>query len=117
MKDHLREELIKQFNAEVCEVTKPSGEKYYACPTCKRTVARSDTRCSGCGQALSWNSIRQEEEKRAGTAHATLRFEVPGDFSAGDCRRCPLSYIAKRNDENVYECPLRMQNRCGLEVS
>lgn len=26
---------------------------------------------------------------------AVLKFEVAGDFTKGDCRKCPLSYIAK----------------------
>ena len=35
MQDNLREELIKQFPAEVVELVEPSGKKFYACPTCK----------------------------------------------------------------------------------
>lgn len=38
MQDNLREELIKQFPAEVVELVEPSGKKFYACPTCKRVV-------------------------------------------------------------------------------
>lgn len=117
MQDNLREELIKQFQAEVIEVTERSGNVYYACPTCKRAITRGDDKCAGCGQALSWNNIRQEEIGRAGVRHATLTFEVAGDFEKGYCRKCPLSYIAKSNGENVYECPLKMRSHCGLEIS
>ena len=31
MQDNLREELIKQFPAEVVELVEPSGKKFYAC--------------------------------------------------------------------------------------
>ena len=34
----------------------------------------------------------------------------------GDCRKCPLSYIAKEKNENVYECPLKMRANCKLEL-
>lgn len=117
MQDNLRAELIKQFPAEVVEITEPSGNMYYACPTCKRAVTRGETKCSGCNQALSWDSIRQEEVARAGEKKATLTFEVAGDFVKGDCRKCPLSYIAKVNNENVYECPLKMRANCKLDIS
>ena len=117
MQNDLRAELIKQFPAEVVEVTEQSGKVYYACPTCKRAVTRGETKCSSCNQALSWDSIRQEEEARAGSKTATLTFEVAGDFVKGDCRKCPLSYIAKTNAENVYECPLKMRANCKLEIS
>ena len=117
MHDDLRAELIKQFPAEVVEVTEPSGKKYYACPTCKRAITRGESKCTGCNQILSWDSIRQEEEKNVGIKTATLTFEVAGDFVKGDCRKCPLSYIAKINTENVYECPLKMRTNCQLEIS
>lgn len=117
MQDDLREELIKQFPAEAVEVTEPAGKKYYACPTCKRAIKRGDAKCGGCNQKLSWEHIRQEEEKTVGIKTATLSFEVAGDFTKGDCRKCPLSYIAKVNAENVYECPLKMRANCKLEIS
>lgn len=117
MQDNLREELIKQFPAEVVEITDRSGKSYYACPTCKRAVSRGEKKCSGCNQVLSWDSIRQEEIAVVGEKTATLKFEVPGDFAKGDCRKCPLSYIAKINSENVYECPLKMRANCKLEIS
>ncbi|CBL14129.1 hypothetical protein RO1_39120 [Roseburia intestinalis XB6B4] len=47
---------------------------------------------------------------------AVLKFEVAGDFTKGDCRKCPLSYIAKEKNENVYECPLKMRANCKLEL-
>lgn len=117
MQEDLRTELIKQFPSEVVEVTQQNGKSYYACPTCNRALSRSETKCVGCGQALSWTNIRQREEKQVGIKTATLSFEVPGDFTKGNCRKCPLSYIVKSGIENIYECPLKMRNSCGLEIS
>ncbi len=117
LQDDLRAQLIKQFSAEVVEITETTGKKYYACPTCKRAVAKSDTKCPGCAQALSWNNIRIEETKITGPKTATLSFEVAGDFVKGDCRKCPLSYIAKTGQDNVYECPLNKRVICPLQIS
>lgn len=47
MQDNLREELIKQFPAEVVELVEPSGKKFYACPTCKRVVTLNESKCAG----------------------------------------------------------------------
>ena len=44
-----------------------------------------------------------------------LMFEVPGDFVKGDCRKCPLSYISRRDGESVYDCPLNMRKDCPLK--
>lgn len=117
MREDLRSELIKQFPSEVLEVTQQNGKTYYACPTCNRAVSRSESKCAGCNQVLSWTNIRHDEEKQVGIKTATLSFEVPGDFSKGNCRKCPLSYIVKSNSENMYECPLKMRTACKLEVS
>lgn len=117
LQDDLRAQLIKQFSAEVVELTEQNGRKYYACPTCKRTVAKSDTKCPGCTQALSWNNIRVEEFGPKAPKQATLSFEVPADFVKGDCRKCPLSYIAKTGGDNVYECPLNKRTLCPLVIS
>lgn len=117
LQDNLRAELIKQFPAEAVEITDLTGNTYYACPTCKRPVALSKDKCQACDQVLTWDSIRKEEMKRAGAKTATLSFEVPGDFSKSDCRKCPLSYITKTDKENVYECPLNMRTSCPLEIS
>ena len=116
LQDDLRAQLIKQFAAEVVELTEQNGKKFYACPTCKRPVVKSDVKCPGCQQALSWQNIRIEEQGAMGPRYATLRFEVPAEFSKGDCRKCPLSYIAKTNTENVYECPLNNRAHCPLDL-
>jgi len=116
LQDDLRAQLIKQFAAEVVELTEQSGKKYYACPTCKRPVAKSDDKCPGCQQMLSWQNIRVVEQGPNGPKYAVLRFEVPAEFSKGDCRKCPLSYIAKSATENVYECPLNLRSRCPIEI-
>lgn len=116
MQDNLRAELIKQFPAEVVEVTEPSGKVYYACPTCKRAVAMSGEKCGSCSQVLSWDHVRKVENAN-GVKTAVLEFDVPVDFAAGDCRKCPLSYIGKSQNENVYECPLNMRTHCPLKLS
>ncbi|MFR4351493.1 MAG: hypothetical protein ACLT3H_07465 [Roseburia sp.] len=116
MQADLRAELIKQFPAAVVELTEESGKTYYVCPTCKRPITLGEKKCTGCSQVFSWDHIRKEQE-RLGTAIATMSFEVPGDFVRGDCRKCPLSYIAKEKHENVYECPLKMRANCKLSIS
>lgn len=116
MQDNLRAELIKQFPSGVIELTEQSGKTYYACPTCRRAISMGTKKCNGCGQVLSWDNIRREEEAK-GMKKATLTFDVPSDFVKGNCRKCPLSYIGKENNENVYECPLKMRANCKLEIS
>ncbi len=116
MQDNLREMLIRQFPAEVVEMSDPMGNIIYACPTCKRPVALGTDKCSGCGQALGWTNIKKADAAK-GSKTARLEFEVPSDFTPGDCRKCPLSYIAKEGGENVYECPLKMRTLCKLELS
>ncbi len=110
--DDVRAELIKQFPAEVVEMTDDSGKGYYVCPTCRRTVTVKAPKCQGCNQMLGWSNIRKEEEEK-GVKMASLEFEVPSDFTKGDCRRCPISYIGKAQ----YECPLNMRNNCRLTIS
>lgn len=116
LQDDLRAQLIKQFPAEVIELAEQNGTRYYACPTCKRPVAKSDSTCPGCQQVLGWDKIKEIETGPLGPRYAVLKFEVPGDFSKGDCRKCPLSYIAKSATENVYECPLNLRSRCPIVI-
>ena len=116
MHDDLREQLIRQFPSDVVEATDQNGAVVYECPTCKRVITLGTDKCSNCSQVLSWEHIRKEEAKK-GTLTATLSFEVAGDFAKGDCRKCPLSYIGKDHNENVYECPLKMRANCKLELS
>ena len=116
MQEDIREQLIKQFPSDVVETTDPEGRVIYACPTCKRPTTVNTNKCGGCGQVLSWEHIRKEEATK-GIKTAMMKFEVPGDFTVGDCRKCPLSYIAKENNDNVYECPLKMRAHCKLELS
>lgn len=64
MQDNLREMLIRQFPAEVVEMSDPMGNIIYACPTCKRPVALGTDKCSGCGQALGWTNIKRRMPQR-----------------------------------------------------
>lgn len=116
LQDELREQLIKQFAADVVMLTEDTGKEYYACPTCKRHVALSNEKCPSCDQKLKWDNVKKVENEKVGIKTASLSFEVPGDFVKSDCRKCPLSYIAKREGENVYECPLNMRNNCPLTI-
>lgn len=116
MQEDLRAQLIRQFPSEVVEVADMDGKTYYACPTCKRAVAFGMDKCNGCNQKLSWENIRKQNQSR-GIKRATVEFEVPNDFSKEDCRKCPLSYIGRSGDENVYECPLQMRGSCSLKIS
>lgn len=114
--DKLREQIIKQFEADAIVLTDQSGNEFYACPTCKRQVAMSNNKCGLCGQSLKWDNVRHIEAAKSGIKTATLTFEVPGNFSKSDCRKCPLSYISRREGKSAYECPLNLRNNCPLEI-
>ena len=116
LQDELREQLIKQFAADVVILTEDTGKEYYACPTCKRHVAMSNEKCPSCEQALKWDNVKKKEIEVLGSKTATLTFQVPGDFVKANCRKCPISYIGKSDGENVYECPLNMRNNCPLDI-
>ena len=49
--------------------------------------------------------------------HIAFLSRVPYKYNSARSRKCPLSYIAKENNENVYECPLKMRANCKLEIS
>ena len=117
IENDLREKIIKQFPVDAIHIKEDNGREYYACPACRRPVAMSKERCGSCLQTLNWDRIREEDKRRCGVKKATLVFDVPGDFFVSDCRKCPLSYIAKIDGDNVYECPLSMRNNCPLEIS
>ena len=116
MQDDIRAQLIKQFPSEVIETTDPTGAAYYACPACRRAIATGQDKCGGCGQALSWNNIHKEMVEVKGIKKGRIEFELPADFSLGDCRKCPLSYIGRSGDENVYECPLNWRGTCKMKI-
>lgn len=116
LQDDLRTQIIKQFDADVIILTEANGTEYYACPTCKRHLTSNNTKCPSCDQKLKWDNIHQVQVENYGVKTATLSFEVPGDFNKSDCRKCPLSYIARHEGVNAYECPLNMRNKCPLEV-
>lgn len=111
----LRAELIRQFPAEVVEISDGISDAYYACPTCSRTVSLGMEKCV-CNQVLSWKNIQQAEAAKGGMRKAILEFEVSSDFAKGDCRKCPISYIGKEGTDNVYECPLNMRGACSLKL-
>lgn len=115
MENDLRQQLIRQFPAEVVEATGTMNEVYYACPTCGRAVALGTDKCTGCSQVLSWKNLNQMEAAK-GMRKAVLEFEVSADFTNGNCRKCPISYIGKSGSENVYECPLKMRGDCRIKI-
>ena len=116
MQIDLRAELIKQFPAEVIETVDNEGKNYYACPTCRRAVTSKQESCVVCKQVLSWNNIRKEMLETVGIKKGYVEFELPADFALGNCRKCPLSYIGRKGDENVYECPMNWRTSCKLQI-
>lgn len=115
MENDLKAELLKQFPVEAIEVQEHSGNIIYACPKCRRAVAMSADSCGICNQKLSWNNILMKSSAKNGTV-ARVEFEIPKDFTRGDCRKCPLSYIAKKDGTAYYDCPLNMKANCKLEI-
>lgn len=113
--DDIRAQLIRQFPAEVVETKGTMNEMYYSCPTCGRMVSMGMDKCAGCTQILSWKNINQKESAN-GLRKAILEFEVSADFTKGDCRKCPISYIGKNGSDSVYECPLKMRGSCKLKI-
>ncbi|MCI8300108.1 MAG: hypothetical protein HFI69_07135 [Lachnospiraceae bacterium] len=113
--DDVRAQLIRAFPAEVIEARGTRNEMYYACPTCGRAVAQGMDKCTGCSQVLSWKNIN-EMMSANGMRKAVLEFEVASDFTNGNCRKCPLSYIGKGDTGNVYECPLDMRSACPIKL-
>lgn len=116
MHDELREQLIRQFQSEVLEITNSMGGKYYICPVCRRAVSMGQVKCTGCGQALSWNNIQKEILERTGMKKGYIELELPADFSLSDCRRCPLSFIARKDGDLIYECQLNCRASCKIKI-
>lgn len=115
MHDDLKAELLKQFPAEAIEIQDLTGNIVYACPKCKRPVSLSTGKCPMCGQTLAWNNILKKNQAGNGT-RGRIEFDIPADFTQGDCRKCPLSYISKHEQESAYDCPLNMKSNCKLEI-
>ena len=65
---------------------------------------------------LSGFEVDTVNDGEQGLKKATLEFEVPRDFVAGDCRRCPISFIGQSGTDRVYECPLNMRGTCKLVI-
>lgn len=116
MTQDLRQQLIRQFPAEVIETRGEMNDTYYSCPSCGRPVSMGMENCGGCDQILSWKNINEADAAK-GMKTAVLRFEVPVDFTKGNCRKCPISYIGKSSGDSVYECPLKMRGSCKLDIS
>lgn len=116
MQNDIKAELLKQFPSEVIEVEDTAGSINCVCPSCKRPVASFQAdKCTMCGQKLTWNNILRKRFGGGGTK-AKIEFDIPPDFTKGDCRKCPLSYITRREGETSYDCPLNMRNSCKLEI-
>ena len=91
------------------------NEAYYSCPTCGRAVSLGMDKCT-CSQVLSWKNIQQEEAAMGDKRKAIIEFEVSSDFTKGNCRKCPISYLGKNGTDNVYECPLKMRGSCSIKL-
>ena len=113
MQEDLREQLIKQLPSEVVENVDATGVLYYACPTCRRPVAMRNSKCDTWGQNLSWENVLKEAELR-GLKRGCIEFDLPVDFTLGNCRKCPLSYIGRSGEDSVYECPLGSRSSCKI---
>ncbi|GFI31117.1 hypothetical protein IMSAGC013_02511 [Lachnospiraceae bacterium] len=113
--DDIKAQLIRQFPAEVVEQKGSMNQMYYSCPTSGRTVSMGMDKCAGCSQILSWKNINQKYSPE-GKKKAVLEFEVLGEFTVGDCRKCPISYIANNGAESSYECPLKMRGSCKIQL-
>ena len=113
-----KEEIIKQFPASVEVKTDGNGVVKYLCPRCKREIQYGKDKCSFCCQTLSWTTALAQQAKENGyRLEGSLKFELPGDFSPGNCRKCPISYISKRGAENLYACPLQSrQENCPIAI-
>lgn len=115
LNEDIRAQLIRQFPADVVVTRGDLSEVYYTCPLCGRSVAQGMEKCTACDQILNWSRVKEEEAEK-GMKIARLEFEVPSDFTPGDCRRCPVSFIGKSGDSRVYECPLNARGTCRLKV-
>ena len=115
MQDDLRAQLIKQLPSEVVENIDSVGATYFACPSCRRPVAMRNNKCPGCNQTLSWENVLKEAS-REGQKRGVIEFDLPKDFTQGNCRKCPLSYIVRNGADNEYECPLGMRGACKLQL-
>jgi len=115
MDDNLKAELLKQFPVEAIEIQDQNGNIIYACPKCRRAVAISADKCNICSQKLSWNNVIMKSNATDGSI-ARIEFEIPKDFTRGDCRKCPLSYITKKDGTVIYDCPLNMKTNCKLKI-
>lgn len=113
--DDVRLQLMRQFPVEVVEARDARNEVYYACPTCSRPVSMGMDKCVSCTQVLSWKNIKQGISAN-GARKAVLEFEVASDFTNGNCRKCPISYIGKNESGSVYECPLKMRGSCKIKL-
>ena len=111
-------EILKQIPVNVT-VKEVEGENKYFCPTCDREAIFGQPMCNFCKQKLSFDKIKKAEVAEAGyETIATLSFSVANDFTPGDCRKCPISFIAKDPSGNIYACPLNPEKKgCPLKLT
>lgn len=114
-----REDIIKSLPSPVVVVVGSDGSGSYQCPGCGRSVDFNQEKCIICSQTLSWSSLLERQAKQTGhRLKGTVTFDLPGDFTKGNCRKCPISYISKTREDNVYTCPLtgKHQEDCPVVV-
>ena len=109
-----REDLLKQFPLAV--VDSPEG---FLCPSCGRVVQHGQEKCFICNQTLSWENLQTAKNDDGERLRGTISFALSPDFVKGNCRKCPISYIAKDGEENRYTCPLagKHQENCPMVIS
>ena len=116
LNESLREQLIKQFDADVSVIKDRTGVIHYVCPSCQRNVSINEKKCHVCDQMLNWDHLGNIEPDEQRKNIATITFEVSSSFEKSDCGRCPISHVVKRAGYEEHECPLGNRTDCPIEI-
>lgn len=116
LNESLREQLIRQFEADVSIIKDKTGLIHYICPSCQRKVALEEKKCRFCEQKLNWEHMDSLEIGQKGKAIATITFEVPVNFEKGNCGSCSLAYCVNQDGYEEHVCPLGLRADCPIEI-